>query len=47
VGIGVATRYTSATVAVTWFTGVLLVLLATVAALTVGSAAAPKRTPRP
>jgi MFS family permease len=46
VGIGVATRYTTATAAVTWFTGVLLVLLATVGALTVRSAAAPKRTPR-
>jgi hypothetical protein len=46
VGIGVATHYISATVAVTWFTGALLALLATVGALTVRSPAAPKRTPR-
>jgi MFS family permease len=38
VGIGLATHYTSATAAVTWFTGVLLVLLATVAMLTARSA---------
>jgi hypothetical protein len=46
VGIGVATHYISATVAVTWFTGGLLALLATVGALTARSAAAPKPTPR-
>jgi hypothetical protein len=46
VGIGVATRSISATAAVTGFTGVLLVLLATVGALTVRSAAAPKPAPR-
>jgi hypothetical protein len=46
VGIGVATHYISATVAVTWFTGALLALLATVGALTVRTPAAPKRTPR-
>ena len=45
-GIGVAERYISATTAVTWFTGVLLLLLAAVAALTIRSAAASKRTPR-
>jgi hypothetical protein len=45
-GIGVAERYISATAAVTWFTGVLLLLLAAVAALTVRSAAASKRTLR-
>jgi hypothetical protein len=45
-GIGVAERYISATTAVTWFTGVLLALLAAVAALTVRSAAASKRTLR-
>jgi MFS family permease len=33
VGLGVATRYTSASTAMLWFTGVLLVLLAAVAAL--------------
>jgi hypothetical protein len=43
-GIGVAERYISATAAVTWFTGVLLVLLAAVAALTIRSAAASKHT---
>jgi hypothetical protein len=46
VGIGVATLDISATAAVTWFTGGLLVLLATVGALTVRSAAVPKRPPR-
>jgi hypothetical protein len=43
-GIGVAERYISATAAVTWFTGVLLALLAAVGALTARSAAASKRT---
>ena len=38
-GIGVTTRYISATTAVTWFAAVLLVLLATVAMLSVHSAA--------
>jgi MFS family permease len=33
VGLGITTRYTSATTAVTWFTGVLLVMLATVGVL--------------
>jgi MFS family permease len=42
VGIGLATHYTSATAAVTWFTGVLLALLAAVAALTARSAPAPR-----
>ena len=42
VGIGVATLDISTTTAVTWFTAVLLALLATVGALTVGSAAAPR-----
>jgi hypothetical protein len=46
VGIGVATRSTSATAAVTWFTGVLLILLATVGVLPVRSGPAAKRTPR-
>jgi hypothetical protein len=46
VGIGVATRYISATAAVTGSSGLLLVLLATVGALTVRSAPAPKPTPR-
>jgi hypothetical protein len=32
-GVGVAMRYLSATVAVTWFSGVLLVLLAAVGVL--------------
>ena len=45
-GIGVAERYISATTAVTWFTAVLLLLLAAVATLTVRSAAASRRTPR-
>jgi MFS family permease len=45
-GIGVAERYISATTAVTWFTGVLLLLLAAVAALTIRSAVAYKRTHR-
>lgn len=44
VGIGVATHYTSDTTAVTWFTGLVLVLLAAVAVLTVRSDAAPERT---
>jgi predicted MFS family arabinose efflux permease len=46
VGLGVATHYLSDTAAVTWFTGVLLVLLATVGVLTARSAPAPKRTHR-
>jgi MFS family permease len=33
VGLGIATRYTTATTAITWFTGVLLALLATVVVL--------------
>jgi hypothetical protein len=33
VGLGIATRYTTATTAMTWFTGVLLALLATVVVL--------------
>jgi MFS family permease len=46
VGIGVATHHISATAAVTWFTGGLLALLATVGVLTARSAPAPKPTPR-
>ncbi|MEU6811539.1 hypothetical protein ABZ920_21640 [Streptomyces sp. NPDC046831] len=33
VGLGLATRYTSLTVAMTWFTGVVLALLGAVALL--------------
>ena len=43
VGIGVTTRYTSATAAVTWFTAALLVMLAIVGMLSAHSAAAPRR----
>jgi MFS family permease len=46
VGIGLATHYMSATAAVTWFTGVLLALLAIVGVLTARSAPALERPPR-